>query len=170
MATNTCIYNNERIFLSYQWDNQFQVLQLRNFLINKGYDSWMDIHEILPGSNLTDRIATAILSSDIFIACITKKYVKSDMCNKEIHYASKNKKFIIPLLYEDLNDKELKGIGLLISTLLHIQLFKDPLRKLDWSGEISEQLLNSIERVLNGTQKRIIEPKVVTVVKLIIQF
>ena len=66
-------YRNERIFLSYQLDSQQEVKNLKQFLKNNGYESWMDIHQLPGGSYLTEGITTAILHTDIFIACITKR-------------------------------------------------------------------------------------------------
>ena len=110
MASNN--YNHERIFLSYQWDNQTEVMKLKVFLKQKGYNAWMDIHQMSAGSYLTDRISDAILNSEIFIACITRGYAASVMCRNEIHLAHKNKKNIIPLLYDDVNDTDMRGISL----------------------------------------------------------
>ena len=108
------------LFLSYQWDDQEDVKRLRDFLKDCGFDVWMDIHNMHGGNHLPDKLAAAILEADLFICCITKKYVDSDMCKKEINYASTNKIKIIPLMFENLSNSQLQGIGLLLSGLLRI--------------------------------------------------
>ena len=82
MATN----RNEKVslFLSYQWDTQEDVIRLRDFLKGRGYHVWMDINEMHGGNNLPDDLAKAILNADLFICCITEKYVLSEMCKKKL--------------------------------------------------------------------------------------
>ena len=77
--------------MSYQWDIQDDVKILRDFLEGWGYHVWMDINKIHGGNNLSDDLAKAILNADLFICCITEKYVLSEMCKNEINLASRNK-------------------------------------------------------------------------------
>jgi hypothetical protein len=149
MATNDL--KNEKIFLSYQWDSHAEVKQLKEFLRKKGFEAWMDIHQLSAGSQLTLRITSAILGSEIFIACITKKYAASEMCSNEIHLAKKNNKRIIPLYFEELTGNDIQSIELLLAKLVRIEIFKEPNVKMNWTGFLSEQLLQAIRNSLKMT-------------------
>ena len=153
MATND--YKNERIFLSYQWGSQQEVINLKQFLKNNGFDAWMDIHQLPEGSYLTEGITTAILHSDIFLACITKRYAESPMCRNEIHLANNNKKTIIPLYFEQLGDMDIQSIALLLPQLVRIEIFKDPNEKMDWTGSLSQQLIEAIRSSFKMTTSKI---------------
>jgi len=86
-----------------------------------------------------------------------KKYIESEICNDEIHYAKNAKKTIIPLMFERLNEHDLKGIGLIITKLLRINVYKDPNEAHSWSGEISEQLIKAITESFNVTRNGCVE-------------
>jgi hypothetical protein len=132
------------IFISYQWDIQSEVIKIKEALKGKGYESWMDINNLHVGNKLTDEITKAIRNADVFIACLTKKYVESKYCYQEIHYAVGENKKLIPIFFEDIERKDLKGIGLLIASLIYQK------RKInaDSSCEVNQKLMNGIERYL----------------------
>ena len=130
----------------------------------------MDINQLAGGTTLTEKIAEAILNADIFVCCITKKYIESEICNDEIHYAKNAKKTIIPLMFERLNEHDLKGIGLIITKLLRINVYKDPNEAHSWSGEISEQLIKAITESFNVTRNGCVEVSSNVGIILLIKF
>lgn len=140
------------IFLSYQWDSQQEVLKLKEFLIKNGYQVWMDLTGLSGGDTLTEKLAEAISNSKIVICCITRKYAKSTMCRKEIHFAINEGKPLIPLMFEDVKISELVGgVGFLISDILRINLHKDDAVKQTWLGPLSQEVLNAIRDVLKDS-------------------
>lgn len=53
------------------------------------------------GTVWTENLAREINDCDAFIAVITQKYLDSDICLKEIAYAQKKQKVIIPIIFND---------------------------------------------------------------------
>ena len=112
------------------------------------------------GHTLNNELADAILNANVFISCITKNYANSEMCNKELTFAFKAKKKIIPILFEDLNMVELRGVGLIISNLLYIKVDYNKKRENVWSGPIADKLIGSLNDSLVLKEKTIITPEV----------
>ena len=74
---------------------------------------------------------------------------------KEINLASSNKIKIVPLMFDNLNDSQLQGIALLLSGLLRINIYNDPNIRKEWKGQLSEQIIKSIQFNLN--EKKVIK-------------
>lgn len=53
------------------------------------------------GTVWTENLAREINDCDAFIAVITQKYLNSEICCKEVAYAQKKKKVIIPIIFND---------------------------------------------------------------------
>ena len=152
--------NYKRVFISYQWDIKEDVKQLRNILKSNGFEAWLDDDKIHGGDNLNNELADAILNANIFISCITKNYANSEMCNKELTFAFKAKKKIIPILFEDLNMVELRGVGLIISNLLYIKVDFNKKWENVWLGPIADKLIGSLNNALVSKEKTIITPEI----------
>ena len=58
--------------------------------------------------------ANGIKESQIFVCLITDAYHKSDICNREIEYATTLKKKMIVLMIEKLRIEDLGGVGFII--------------------------------------------------------
>ena len=61
----------------------------------------MDTKSIAPGDPWRDNISHAIHSAKVFIAVLTKKYVKSRYCKSELYIAEAEDKLVFPVVYED---------------------------------------------------------------------
>lgn len=77
----------------------------------------------------TENLAKNINDCDAFIAVITQKYLDSKICYKEITYADKKEKDIIPILFEDhkLNYEESSygsSIEMIVTTPLNYICFE----------------------------------------------
>ncbi|XP_072026208.1 uncharacterized protein [Amphiura filiformis] len=88
-----------QIMLSYQWDSQQRVLQIKERLLHAGYRVWMDLTN-LRGDILT-AMAEAVEESDVILICMTEKYKNSKSCRAEATYAYKQRKKLIPLMMEE---------------------------------------------------------------------
>ncbi len=84
--------------ISYQWDNQEFCTEMKNHLVNLGYEVWLDVEQ-MHGSTL-EAMANAVENSHCVIMCISQKYKESKNCNLEAEYAHGKGKIIIPLLME----------------------------------------------------------------------
>jgi len=60
-----------RIFLSYARDDVRPVRLIREFLIAMGYEAWLDIYNLPPGSVFDVEIAKEIKRSDYVIVCLS---------------------------------------------------------------------------------------------------
>jgi hypothetical protein len=77
-----------RIFLSYAREDLKKVEQIYDALKAAGFDPWLDVRDILPGSQWITAIQKAILKSDFFVTCISRNSVnKRGFIQREIQTA-----------------------------------------------------------------------------------
>ncbi|XP_045158971.2 uncharacterized protein LOC123524677 isoform X2 [Mercenaria mercenaria] len=107
-----------KVFISYQWDMQAKVEDIKRVLEANGLNCWADIN-MAPQPNRTHssksgRSSTAahdgssdtlqsliqrnMKSSSVVLTCITPKYLQSDNCKKDLMLAETFNKPIIPVL------------------------------------------------------------------------
>ncbi|CAG5115397.1 unnamed protein product [Candidula unifasciata] len=103
------------VMVSYNWSDQKKLLEICEFLRNRGYKIWMDIDNI-QGSTL-QAMAEAVEQADVVIICMSEKYKESPNCRSEAEYAFCLQKPIVPLLmqYEYKPDG---WLGILLGTKL----------------------------------------------------
>ncbi|CAH1775095.1 unnamed protein product [Owenia fusiformis] len=108
-----------KVFISYQWDMQSRVEDIRHNLETNGYSCWADIspatltrgHSSMStrsvvSANATEaaietlqsQIQRTMKTAIVVICCITPKYMQSDNCIKDLTLAETLKKPIIPLM------------------------------------------------------------------------
>jgi hypothetical protein len=68
--------NVPRIFIAYASEDRRIAERLYDELTACGYSAWLDRRKLLPGQDWPQRIEDAILSSDFFLACFSKRSVK----------------------------------------------------------------------------------------------
>lgn len=96
-----------RIFLSYNWgkENKTQiekVLPLKSFLeSNTRLKCWLDLERLGPGCDLDHEMNQGVERADVFICCLTDRYLQSVNCCRELSFAKQHEKFIVPLLLDD---------------------------------------------------------------------
>ena len=90
------------LFLSYgrEDDTNAFVEKLKHDLEENGFSVWQDTESIPSGSTWVGEIAKGGTNCKALLAVITKKYVSSQYCTKELHAAHDNKKAIFPLIRE----------------------------------------------------------------------
>ncbi|KAI0209852.1 hypothetical protein LSAT2_005446 [Lamellibrachia satsuma] len=111
-----------QVFISYQWDIQDEVRALRNKLETAGFTCWMDVGQMGGGDQLYGKIDTAIRGCKVAIACITPKYIVSQLCMKEVGLADLLRKPIIPILYSNVPWPPPGGMALTFSQLVYINI------------------------------------------------
>ncbi|CAF0706556.1 unnamed protein product [Brachionus calyciflorus] len=103
------------IFISYQWKSQSNVKKIYAELeALEGLNVFMDIYKIKAGNNLYASLASNIQQADVILACVSRDYVKSKNCEREIIYADAFNKPIIPLYIEKIPIPELGSIGFVL--------------------------------------------------------
>ncbi|XP_072051272.1 uncharacterized protein [Amphiura filiformis] len=87
-----------RIMISYQWDSQERVMQIRDKLTAAGYEVWMDVTNMK--GDILHAMAQGVENSVAILMCMSEKYKESRSCRSEATYAYKLGKTIVPLLLE----------------------------------------------------------------------
>jgi len=114
-----------KIFMSYEWKSFTKIKKIHDQLINhECLDVFMDAFKVKTGTKLIPTLVANIQQTDIVLACVTREYVKSENCQKEINYADDFKKVIIPLYIEKLPIPELAPMGLVLARERYCELSK----------------------------------------------
>ncbi|XP_066297280.1 uncharacterized protein [Branchiostoma lanceolatum] len=87
------------VMLSYQWDDQEIVKQIKSTLQINGYKVWMDIDQM--GGSTLEAMAGAVENAAVVLICMSRKYKESANCRRECEYAGTRSTDIIPLKMED---------------------------------------------------------------------
>jgi hypothetical protein len=112
-----------KIFISYQWDMQSKVEDVRHLLESNGFTCWADISPTMQrgyssmssrslGTNsissstvmdagnetLQSQIQRNMRAASVVLCCITPKYMQSDNCIKDLTLAETLHKPIVPLM------------------------------------------------------------------------
>ena len=98
-----------RIFISYARDDLEKAESVYNLLKSAGFEPWLDVKDIVPGSNWKDSVRRSIQRADLFIACLSRRSVqKRGFVQMELRLGLQvlsehldSKIFIIPLRLEE---------------------------------------------------------------------
>lgn len=88
----------KHVMISYQWDVQKSMIQLRNQLQSHGYKVWMDIDEM--GGSTLESMARAVENASVVLVGVSQKYKESPNCRSEAEYTFQLHKDIIPLMMD----------------------------------------------------------------------
>ena len=105
------------VMISYQWDNQDVLIEVKNRLQASGYRVWMDLEQM--GGSTLEAMAKAVESSSVVLVCVSQKYKESPNCRSEAEYAYQLRKDIIPLMMQR-KYKADGWLGMLVGTKLWI--------------------------------------------------
>lgn len=95
-------YEGEKpyIFISYCHRDSELVFPVLEYLCGQGYRIWFD-RGIHPGEEWQDVIADHLADSTLFLAFISKEYVESHNCRRELNFAVSENKSILPIILEE---------------------------------------------------------------------
>ncbi|XP_074643355.1 uncharacterized protein LOC141900379 [Tubulanus polymorphus] len=111
-----------QIFISYQWDKQDEVRQLRDWLERAGFTCWMDIGQMGGGDQLHQKIDLGIRNCKVVLACLSPKYIVSHICNRELSLADILRKPVVPIVYDKVPWPPPGGMALMFSQLIYIDM------------------------------------------------
>ncbi|XP_076353076.1 uncharacterized protein LOC143248537 isoform X1 [Tachypleus tridentatus] len=137
------------VFISYQWESQETVLELRRRLELAGYPCWMDVGQLGGGDSLYGKIYEGISGAKVVICCLTPRYAASPTCSREASLADVLRKPIIPVMMEPTPWPPPGPLAIVLSSLVYVDLcgiggHGGSGRQADW-----EQRFNDIiERIL----------------------
>ena len=101
------------VMISYQWDSQEVLVEVKNRLQASGYRVWMDLEEM--GGSTLETMAKAVENSSVILICLSERYKESPNCRSEAEYTYKLGKDIIPLMMQR-NYKPDGWLGMLLGT------------------------------------------------------
>jgi len=99
-----------------------QVLRLRTMLDEAHVTCWLDVGQMGGGDQLYSRIYSGVNNCQLFLACISPKYVCSESCKKELTLADLMKKPIIPIMMESMKWPLPGAVGLILAPLVYVDL------------------------------------------------
>ncbi|XP_073253471.1 uncharacterized protein [Porites lutea] len=132
------------VMISYQWDSQEVLVEVKNRLRASGYRVWMDLEQ-MRGSTL-DSMAEAVENasdSSVVLVCVSERYKESPNCRSEAEYTYKLGKDIIPLMMQR-NYKPDGWLGMLVGTKFWIDFH---------SKHVIEQGVTKLIKELGGRGK-----------------
>ena len=89
------------VFLSYSHRDTEAAMSIIRQLQSDGFRVWYDNKGLAVGSRFDEGIALYIKRCGCFIALLSQEYFKSRYCRKEILYASRKERPILPIYLED---------------------------------------------------------------------
>ena len=72
------ISDTKHVMISYQWDVQKPMIQLKTQLQSQGYKVWMDVDEM--GGSTLESMAKAVENASVVLVCVSQKYKESPNC------------------------------------------------------------------------------------------
>lgn len=91
----------KQVFISYTTCNKVQTTEIRDYLERQGIACWMGNRDIPGGANYTKEITTAIRECEVFVLILSAEAQKSEYVFRELDFAVKQKKSVIPYLIEE---------------------------------------------------------------------
>ena len=101
------------VMISYQWDSQEVLVEVKNRLQASGYRVWMDLEQM--GGSTLETMAKAVENSSVVLICLSERCKESPNCRSEVEYTYKLGKDIIPLMMQR-NYKPDGWLGFLLGT------------------------------------------------------
>ena len=149
-------------FLSYSWGskpdfaNKKKVKKVYDELSRANFKCWLDQVELEDKTNLYGAMSEGILKSKSFICFIDKRYCESNSTINEFYFALYNKKIIIPVLCEPLQDiiKATKNnpIAFNIPHRLYETFYQEDTNKSEniFLSEFNQRLIKRVQNLLNS--------------------
>ena len=129
------------VMISYQWDSQEVLVEVKNRLQASGYRVWMDMEQM--GGSTLETMAKAVENSSVVLICVSERYKESPNCRSEAEYTYKLGKDIIPLMMQR-NYKPDGWLGMLVGTKFWIDFH---------SKHVIEQGVTKLVKELGGRGK-----------------
>ena len=129
------------VMISYQWDSQEVLVEVKNRLQASGYRVWMDLEQM--GGSTLEAMAKAVEDSSVVLICVSERYKESPNCRSEAEYAYQLRKDTIPLMMQ----RKYRGdgwLGMLVGTKLWFDF---------QSKHVLEQGVTKLIRELGGRGK-----------------
>ncbi|XP_075527761.1 uncharacterized protein LOC142559944 [Dermacentor variabilis] len=110
------------VFISYQWDAQEVVLNIRQHLEFSGFPCWMDVGQVGGGDSLYGKIYEGISRAKVVLCCLTPRYASSSACARELSLADVLRKPIVPVMVEPTPWPPPGPLAVVLSALVYVDL------------------------------------------------
>ncbi|KAH9366256.1 hypothetical protein HPB48_008324 [Haemaphysalis longicornis] len=110
------------VFISYQWDAQEVVLNIRQHLEFSGFPCWMDVGQVGGGDSLYGKIYEGISRAKVVLCCLTPRYASSSTCARELSLADVLRKPIVPVMVEPTPWPPPGPMAVVLSALVYVDL------------------------------------------------
>ncbi|KAH7935924.1 hypothetical protein HPB52_015179 [Rhipicephalus sanguineus] len=110
------------VFISYQWDAQEVVLNIRQHLEFSGFPCWMDVGQVGGGDSLYGKIYEGISRAKVVLCCLTPRYASSSSCARELSLADVLRKPIVPVMVEPTPWPPPGPLAVVLSALVYVDL------------------------------------------------
>lgn len=90
-----------RIFLSYSRRDAPEVADIRSFLDQNGFETLIDIDDILPEEDWKRRLERLIDTSDVVVFFLSPDSLASEHCGWEVEHAARRGKRLLPVVLRD---------------------------------------------------------------------
>jgi len=129
-----------QVFVSYSRGTPYFAENIKSFLESNGLAVWLDLDDIPGGAVWEQTIIDAVEESFVVIVVVTRQALGSQWISREIEVAKQQKRSIIPLIMERMDnlDEALKKLG--VAGFQYIDFVRQ--RKIG----AEDQLLKTIER------------------------
>ncbi|KAL9971693.1 hypothetical protein ACROYT_G017892 [Oculina patagonica] len=107
--------SGNHVMISYQWDSQEMLVEVKNKLQASGYRVWMDLEQM--GGSTLEAMAKAVEDASVVLVCVSERYKQSPNCRSEAEYAYQLRKDIIPLMMQR-NYQPDGWLGMIVGTKL----------------------------------------------------
>ncbi|KAL3859214.1 hypothetical protein ACJMK2_009443 [Sinanodonta woodiana] len=135
-------WNGQHIMISYNWDNQKEILKIKDRLVDRGYNVWLDLEHM--HTYMLDAMAQAVEKAFVVLVCFSEKYKLSQNCRAEAEYAFHKQKEIIPLKMQAGYNPD-GWLGILIGSKLYYE-FSETFH----FDEKVKDLLHAIDKLPNN--------------------
>ncbi|KAK7100922.1 uncharacterized protein [Littorina saxatilis] len=111
-----------QVFLSYQWEAQDQMRSLRDHLERLGFACWMDVGQMGGGDHLNAKIEEGLRKCKVVVACLTPRYVASQLCTRELCLADLLQRPVVPVMLHPVPWPPPGPLALILSQLVYINM------------------------------------------------
>ncbi|KAK3610002.1 hypothetical protein CHS0354_032347 [Potamilus streckersoni] len=130
------------IMISYNWDNQQEIIKIRDVLVDNDYNVWLDMEHM--HTYMLDAMAQAVEKAFVVLVCFSEKYKLSQNCRAEAEYAFHKHKEIIPLKMQAGYNPD-GWLGILLGPKLYYEFSE----AFSFEAKVKD-LLNAIDKLPNN--------------------
>jgi hypothetical protein len=140
-----------KVYISYSRQDEAFVRDLHNKLEASGIETWADWKDIPVGYPWREALIEGLVSCDKILICLSRSFIKSEMCQTEVFIARSYGKRLIPIVLDDCFGELLESGEL--RTLADLQLIPFDSKRLIGLLLSDDELLQMLIEAVRGGLK-----------------